>query len=489
MKIDHHRLGRRLGFVRAAVSLACVGLLVVPVVGIAGSTDKEAFHTQLEESRPADESVVEENPSEIWLRFSTAVQHGLSTIELVGPDGRPVSLDTVATVAGSEEMQLQASLGSTRLRSGTYTVNWTTAGPDSHIIEGSFAFTADLPPEPQVEADTAATAGVEAPTTSGTTESEDSSGADAAQVGGSGELAEATAPLGLVSRWLGFLGSVLLIGIGAFHFAVVGGAKKRGEAEAVAAFLPRLRGYTYVVASVALLATVLRLADGFVSFGGSRMGTLMFGSPWGLAWWIYFLGAVAAFIGVRTTGRAGTRRGGWRLVALGGVLTAISMPFAGHGWAAASRAISVPAHMLHTLGAGIWLGGLAVLALVALPFLATRKDAEGRSAEAPAWVASFSRIALIGVGVLVVTGGVNAWQHVGGFGSLFGTPYGRTLLVKTGVIGAAFLIGLYNWKQARPALDETGRPGLIKLPATVELILGIGVLLVTAVLVAMHLPA
>ncbi len=456
----------------------------------AATIDK--LHTQLEESRPADTEVLTVSPTEVWLRFSTEVQRALSTIQITRADGSTVPMGRVLTVEGSGNTELSAAVPG-GLEPGTYTVAWTTAGPDSHIIEGTFRFAVAGSEQEEPAGDSIGDS--TSSTADSTSSAADSGVAAAAPVEPaleptpvSSEFADATAPVGLAARWFSFLGSILLIGLATFYFGVVGGAKRRGEAEAVAAFLPKLRGFGYIVATLALVASVLRLMDGVVSFGAGRMGALMFGSPWGLSWWLFALGAIAAFAGVRMTGRAGTQGGGWRLVAVGGLLTAVSMPFAGHGWSAPSRLIAAPAHVLHTLGAGIWMGSLAVLVLVALPFLSSRRDAEGRSPEASAWVASFSTVATIGVVTVIVTGGVNAWQHIGSFSGLFGTAYGRTLLVKLGVLGGALLLGLYNLKQARPALDETGRPGLIRLPATVELILGFGVLLVTAVLVAMHLP-
>lgn len=467
----------------ASALIAIAALVAIGATIAATSGAESALHTRLEESRPTDGETVTDPVTEVWLRFSTAVQPGLSTLALTHEDGSVVMVGTLVPVDGSESMQLRAPVSAV-LAAGRYSVDWATAGPDSHIIEGSFTFVVqatETEPQPPVAA-----------TQEGASDSASAASAPAAQSSSedmaSGEFIEATAPLGLAARWLSFLGATLLIGIAAFRFAVVGAAQRRGEADAVATFLPRLRGYGYLVTTLAVVAALLKLADAVMSFGVARLGPLLFGSPWGLSWWLFTVGVVAGFFGIRLTGKSGTRAPGWRLLAIGGVLTAVSMPFAGHGWAGPIRAVTVPSHILHTLGVGVWFGGLGVLVLVALPFLARRKDADGRSAEAPAWVASFSRMALIGVALLMVTGALNSWQHVGGIGAMFGTGYGRTLMVKNGLFLVACLLGLYNWRQARPALDETGRPGILRLPATFELIVGAGVLLVTAVLVAMHLP-
>lgn len=478
------RRGLRRPWANALIVLAALAAVGATIAATA--RPDAALHTRLEESRPADGDAVAEPITEIWLRFSTAVQPALSTLALTHEDGTVVMVGTLVPVDGSESMQLRAPVSAV-LTSGRYSVDWTTAGPDSHIIEGSFSFSVQA-----AEAEAPASGegqDASADSVAGPSESElEPTPVTEAEAQERGELAEATAPLGLAARWLSFLGATLLIGVAAFRFAVVGGAQRRGEADAVATFLPRLRGYGYLVATLALVSVVLKFADAVLAFGVARLGPLLFGSPWGLSWWLFALGAAAGFVGIRLTGKSGTRAPGWRLLALGGVLMAISMPFAGHGWVGPIRAVTVPSHILHTLGVGIWFGGLGVLVLVALPFLARRKDADGRSAEAPAWVASFSRMALVGVGLLMVTGALNSWQHVGGIGPMFGTGYGRTLMVKNGLFLVACLLGLYNWRQARPALEETGRPGILRLPATFELILGVGVLLVTAVLVAMHLP-
>lgn len=479
----------------SALGRALVLALCWAAVGAAPAPDAPP-HTQLEESLPGGDAVLESSPTRIWLRFSTEVQLALSEITLEGPGGVALALGSLEYDPTSDRTALQAALTPATLSgltNGLYRVVWATAGPDSHPISDSFEFTLAQATPTQEAADSTPP---DTPPTSGTTPEASASSPDA-PIGQesedvesrSGALSEAIAPLGLGARWFGLLSAVLLVGVAVFHGTVVRAAQARGEAEAVADFLPRLRGYAYVVTTAGLAAWLLRLVDGFVGFGASRIGALLFASPWGLSWWLFGVGAILAFIGVRRTGRTGTNRGGWRLLGLGALLTVISTPFAGHGWSAAQRAIAAPVHMIHTLSAGIWLGSLAVLVLVALPFLVRRKDSEGRSPEAAAWVASFSRVALIGVLLVLGTGVANSWLHVGGPQNLFGTTYGRTLLVKTGLLLIAMLLGFYNWRQVRPALEATGRPGLLKFPATVELLVGFAVLLVTAALLVLTPPS
>ena len=53
----------------------------------------------------------------------------------------------------------------------------------------------------------------------------------------------------------------------------------------------------------------------------------------------------------------------------------------------------------------------------------------------------FSTLALASVIVLICTGLNNAWNLVGGFAPLFGTDYGKLLLVKLGLLVSLLAIG------------------------------------------------
>jgi len=496
------------GALAVAVTAALAGMLGATTpptadaarTAVAGAEPTRPVHTQLEESRPADGDVLETTPAEIWLRFSTSVQVSLSGIELEAGGSR-FNVLPPEYVAGTEQMQFRAVLADA-LPPGEYAVVWRTAGPDSHLIDGTFSFRVEGALEQVTEqaaaTDSAGAAAVSGVATTGQETSqgvpEAAPGPDASADAMDGGVAEALAPIGLFSRWIYFLSIVLMLGVSSFRLAVVGAAQRRGEAELVADALRRLRAFGFIVAGVGLVAVLLRLVEQgrVLSAAGASatgLGAFLFASPWGLGWWL-FLAAVLFFtLGVRLVGKAGLSSGGWRLATAASLLAVVTPALGGHAWGFESNRIAaVAADVVHVFAAGVWMGSLAVLVLVGLPVLAKQKDSDGRVTQLSPWVASFSRIALPAVLVLMATGVVSAWLHVGGPGALFSTLYGRTLLIKLAVLAGAAGIGFYNWRSVRPALAESGKLGLLRMPATVELILGVSVLAVTAVLVMLHPP-
>lgn len=113
----------------------------------------------------------------------------------------------------------------------------------------------------------------------------------------------------------------------------------------------------------------------------------------------------------------------------------------------------------HVLAAAAWCGGLVGVAVVA-------------GAARGAWarlLPRFSVLAVWCVGVLAVSGTVEAAYQVGGLGALTGTGYGRVVLGKAAVL--AVLVGLGWWARRRwvPAtIAQRGRATLSVRRAVVE---------------------
>jgi copper transport protein len=175
---------------------------------------------------------------------------------------------------------------------------------------------------------------------------------------------------------------------------------------------------------------------------------------------------------------------GWNVAALGAVALAFSAALSGHAASTPERtSFAILADAIHVVGAGGWLGSLLFVMLVGVP-AALRLEGNEKSTALSRLVNAFSPAALVFAGATALTGVVAAWIHIGSIQALFDTGYGRTLMLKLGVLSIVAATGAYNWLRVKPVLDRPGGPGRLTRTATVELAVAVLVLGVTAVLVA-----
>ncbi|MEO8112760.1 MAG: copper homeostasis membrane protein CopD [Phenylobacterium sp.] len=160
---------------------------------------------------------------------------------------------------------------------------------------------------------------------------------------------------------------------------------------------------------------------------------------------------------------------------LAGLLLA-SLALTGHprmheGWAGWVHAAD---DALHLLAAGAWLGALAA-------FLLLLRRAP-RDVETTRALADFARTGSITVAVLLATGIVNAALILGGIAPLATTFYGRLLCLKIAAFGLMLALAAFNRFRLVPRL--AGAPTLARLRrnVTLELALGVMVLLIVAVI-------
>ena len=168
--------------------------------------------------------------------------------------------------------------------------------------------------------------------------------------------------------------------------------------------------------------------------------------------------------------------------------------------------LAVAMQLLHLVGAGGWVGSLALLTFVAIP---AARDLErdvsrdqrrepGREASHTATgdpdariaglIRAFSPTALAFSALLGITGLFTAWGNLGGFAPLWQSEYGRTLLIKLGFLSITAATGAYNWRRVLPALGEPISSARLRRSSLVELTAALLVLIATAVLVATPMP-
>ena len=272
-----------------------------------------------------------------------------------------------------------------KLPDGVYTVSWRVASStDGHVTAGSFAF------------------GVGASTT-------------VTPVGSSSSSASGPTPLSVGAKTALYVGLMLLVAV-----AVVGLGAFGGDPTS-------LRIVGLIGAGVALVgaAGLLVAEQRAVGVPMNQLLRTATGRPY-----VWLLIVVLAADALAVVGAAKDR---WRRVFWGaGAAAALAMWIRsanGHAAAAPTPIAQELLQWLHFLAAGVWVGGLLLLVLLLL-----EEARAGRTADVdpPVRAATrFSTIALIAVGIVVVTGGLRAVDELGGLGKVLDglrTTYGWTLL-------------------------------------------------------------
>lgn len=464
-----------LGGVISVGRRACLGLVaaVVALVAVVVLASPAAAHAELESTEPPSGAVVGAAPDAITLRFSEPVEGALGAVRVLDADGASIDVGVPERVAG-DARSVRAGLPT--IGQGTFVVAWRVTSADGHPINGAFTF--------QVG---------------------EGSGTDTRGLVEdllAGDTTDPTVDTGLtVARGATYAGlAVLLGGLVAIGAVWPAGAGRRSA-----------RRLLWGGWALALVATLAAFALQGPYAAGSGVGDALDRDLWssvadtrvGRATLARALLLLAAAALVATIDRHCERWWRGSGAVLGGV-TAVAVALAGHATTERWAALGVAADTVHVVAMAVWLGGLAMLGILAVPpgpspgaplgvpsgpvarsvGAASATDlAAPASASADAELPGdirldrFSRIAIVAVTVLVVTGIVQSWRLVGSLEELVSTTYGRTLLVKIGLVVVMVGVALAS---RRALARRDGRS--LRLFMRDEVAFGVGVLAVTAVL-------
>jgi len=238
---------------------------------------------------------------------------------------------------------------------------------------------------------------------------------------------------------------------------------------------------TLVLAAIMLLVFLRQLVefrDPFASW--SDDARLLLGSTdWGRAW---IAGLAVSVLAAASFATARTRSDAWLWLGAPAVLASGVFPaWTGHANSGGPlRPVALAADVLHVWAAGSWIGGLAVVVLIEY---AWRMQGRGAADLLPRLVPRFSRVAVLAVPTLLLTGALASWIHVGGTYNLIASRYGRILLFKLALVTIVMGLGLISWRRLTPGLAQVDGSGRLRRAATAELVVGQVVLLATALLV------
>ncbi|MDX6426862.1 MAG: copper transport protein [Gaiellaceae bacterium] len=421
------------GCVAAAKSVLAIVLAVAAAGVLAGEA---RAHALLVRSTPADGAMVRVAPSRIELSFGEALSSKVASLRVV--DGRGNAVRGVAAHLVRSDA-LSGSLP--RLRNGVYAVTWQVMSEDDgHLTSGTLVFGVG---RPAVAAATAA--------------------------------APRTPPADALLHWLAFTFTALLFGGLAVSVVILRPIAARVPRTAYAAD----RG-VLALAVVGALGAVLcqfalieRAAYGLHGIGFTAATRLVASTRWGELGLVEIavliaLGLAAAALRARPARTLATRLA----VALSGAVVVVAALDGLRSHAAATRGGAVPdaAAAIHLLGASVWLGGVAALAVG----LAYARG--GAGAIAAAARGRFAVLAGGAAAVVAATGLYQAGLEVTSLDGLLVSFYGRALLVKTALAALVVGLGALNFVLLRRRGRLSGRIAVAELTVGAVVLLAAGVL-------------
>jgi copper transport protein len=406
---------------KIALSAAFILMLALPRVASA--------HANLERAEPAPGAQLDASPRQLQLSFSEAVDGSFSRVQLLNAQRDSVDRGD-SHVAPNDPRALVVSLPD-NLADGVYTVAWRTlSAVDGHTVNGAYPLiVGPMPAEGFATISVASSEARFAPETA---------------VGRWWFSLAASALLGTLLTWQVVFRRLF----GRANLAALALTAARSRKLATAAALVLLVGTLYgAVAQAATAADVPLWAA-----VGQPMVDLLSRGRFATLWWARLTLVVIALVLVSWRG---VRRwpGQVALVATAGALLTSSLN--SHSAALLSGAyLGVAADWVHFAGVAAWLGGLASVVYV-LPVAVRASQSVDDQILARA-VARFSQMALVAVGVIVVTGTFQAWLEVGSWDGLVQTGYGQSVTAKIALLVVMLVLAGFNLLIARPGLTHQG---------------------------------
>ncbi|NUC71141.1 copper resistance protein CopC [Haloterrigena sp. SYSU A558-1] len=393
-------------------------LVLVAVVVLSVAVTPVAAHAYLSESDPANGEQVEALPDEVTLTFGgDGVQ--VADVTVTGPNGEDVSGEATVDPDDSRVVRVpleDAPTGDDADVDGMYTVEWEILADDGHETSGSFIFGVGDDP---LDRDAVLEA-----------YEDEEAGAD-----------ESLPPAETAAKGLVLVAVLVLLGAPVTAaIAVYPLADRDGTTRTVDRRLARvLAGAGAVlVASVVALGLARATALGSLSVDTVRA---FLDTSLG-ATWLTQLSVAAVIAGLLGLAVAGAlRRPVWLWgTPAGAIAVAMTVGWTSHSATAIDRLRGALVDLGHVTGAGLWLGGLVVLAVV-VPAVLDETAPADRRAVAAGTIRRYSLLALTGVTLAAATGLVLASWHVPDLESLAAAVYGVALSAKTLLVLLALGLG------------------------------------------------
>ncbi|MGY5884355.1 copper resistance CopC/CopD family protein [Modestobacter lacusdianchii] len=386
---------RRLaGFVLTLGVMVVLGLLL----DVATARPASA-HAELVTTSPIDGARLDQPPTEVTLEFSESMSLDAGYARVLGADGE--RLDTGSPSVNGAEVRIPLQ---DDLPEASYVVTYRVLSADSHPIAGAYAFVVG-------DAELVAATDVDVP--------DDSNRPVAVAL--------------MITRWLGFAGVALGVGIPVLLLVCWAGGWN-------APLLRRLTSFGLVaVALTALGGLALQGAyaagSGLGSIANPTLLQATASSTFGAV--LLSRAALAVLLAVLLTSawRSGRvpRRAALAVTSIAAAALVATFAAVGHPVAGALPAFAIVVTSVHVAAMAVWTGGLVgLLGGVLRPGVDPRQQATA--------VARFSQVAAAAVAALIATGVVQSVREVGAPSALITTTYGWVLIGKVALVIALLAV-------------------------------------------------
>ncbi|MGQ0679271.1 MAG: copper resistance CopC/CopD family protein [Actinomycetota bacterium] len=412
------------------VALVIVVLSAAPAYG----------HARLTSSEPAAGSTVVDVPQQIVLQFSEELESNFGGVQLFDASGARIPAGE-PEIAGSV---VRVALGQLP-GPGDYTIAYRIISGDSHPIESRLAFSYVVAPPGSL------------PEQSGTTAPAVPPQPVNVQLEGVGE---GSTPGLFVARLVNYLSLTLIVGLLLAGTALLRDEKERREAFGMAAEM----SLVWALSGVLLFALALSVAaaTGLPGILKDNLIEQFAETRFGKAVLLQVGLALAVALTAYLVGRGRGKVAGVLCLVLVGIAL-LTPALWGHAGTSGNPALAVASDWAHLVSVTSWVGGLAVLALFVLR--------PSSVSDLKYSAVRYSKVAGLAIGVVLISGTLNALTRIDSLDLLFSTRWGRLVLLKFGLFAVIALLGLKNRNRMVPAIvaDPAGGRKPFRKMAAVEL--------------------
>ncbi|WP_326849994.1 copper resistance protein CopC [Bacillus haynesii] len=399
---------------------------------------KAAFaHAYIVNSTPAENQELKKAPAEIKIEFNEAIQKGFHSITVRNSSGERV--DSGKTEIDPQNAKIMTVKLKPKLQDDIYSAEWRAVSADGHPVSGTIPFSigniqGGLPKDQQNQA----------------------SGLPAADT--------------VIERVLLYTGFSLFIG--AALFQLVWHRPENGWPGDKRRRLKRIKNAALLLTGAAIIIQLplQTKANAGVSWSGAFQPSLLqetlLNTTGGMLWLINI--AIIALL-VFCSNRKGLKSAILSLFLFAGLLFVKSLD--GHAASTSAGYMTTAMNFIHLNAASIWTGGLAMFVLFfGKDWLKSDKSLIWET------IRRFSPWALVSAGLLIFSGLFNSFFIVHTLDNLFGTAYGKALLVKSALVLLMIGLGAFHYFRFRKAPKQQGGRSM-----KAEWAVGLLILLTTAV--------